>query len=140
DKGAENHNMKLLRGACVRILISNPKNYTLLILKAFSEMFLELNRQEPSEKQLLESVSDLSRAYLRIRKIESLEAEVLIHEIDKFYLRLSYKLQAQSLPFVQETIEYLKLRIHSSWLQEYNQMFNADDKRPDTPRTAQFAE
>ncbi len=138
--GSQVDNMKHLRGACLRILVSNPDNYSLLLLKAFAEMILELNRKQPSEKQLEEAAGDFSKGFLRMRKTEVRDAEVLLNDINHFGNLLMAQCPKEAETIVEDIIEYLKLRIHSSWLQEYNQMFNADDKRPDTPRTAQFAE
>lgn len=66
--GAEIDNFKHLRGACQRLLLANPENYTLSILSAYALFFLEYR----NTRLLLEAEEKLRVGFANMASIEGL--------------------------------------------------------------------
>ena len=135
--GSQIDNLKHLRGACVRILISQPDDASLLLLKSFAEFVLELNRPVPSEKTLLDARESFIKGFIAFRNGSLHDSIDLFEAINKFRNELIVNCPDHRIDeIIDETIELLKLKMHVTWSQEFNNQFLYDYTRRNTSRTA----
>ena len=139
--GSQIDNLKHLRGACLRILISQPDDACLLLLKAFSEFVLELNRRIPSEKTLSDARDSFIKGFIEFRKGSLADSEDLFEAINLYRQKLiancpDHKIEG----IIDEAIELLKLKMHLNWVQNFNKDFLYDYSRRNTSRTAEVTE
>lgn len=118
--GGQINNLKHLRGACVRLLIPQPNNGTLHLLKAFSLFILD-----PDNHKLMEEASDsFSKGFIELKREHKLPFDSLLKEVEKYK---SYVFEFSTHPGIQgimdEQIEILSIKIHSEWLSSFNDKF-----------------
>jgi len=119
--GSQNNNLKHLRGASIRILISNPKNYALLILKAFSEFVIEFSRNVPNDR-IIEGARDSFLDGLNILVSEEKLTVIQTREfLKKFRNRLFENYRSIEVEEYILKVENLYiLENHKNWLLNFN--------------------
>jgi ATP-dependent DNA helicase RecQ len=86
--GGQINNLKHLRGACTRLLVTAPDNFTLLLLRAFSLFILEIDN--PNPKLLDEGKSDLVKGFgLLSAQVDETEWEQHVRKFKKLLLQNS---------------------------------------------------
>ncbi|MFA4906914.1 MAG: DEAD/DEAH box helicase [archaeon] len=120
--GAPMDNLNHLRGATIRFLISNPSNFTLLLLRAFSVFILERNRI--SESRLIEGAKDdyirgFSK-YLTTSKVNFDEFQGAILEFSKCVDKYMIEELTAMIKNLNETLFF---RFHFEWLKQFNEKF-----------------
>lgn len=139
--GSQIDNLKHLRGACIRILISQPDDACLLLLKAFSEFVLELNRRVPSEKTLSDARDSFIKGFIQFREGSLSDSESLFEAINHFRKKLIANCPDHKIEeIIDEAIELLKLKMHLNWVQNFNNEFLYDYSGRNTSRAAEVAE
>ncbi|MDI1355741.1 MAG: DEAD/DEAH box helicase [bacterium] len=139
--GSQIDNLKHLRGACIRILISQPDDACLLLLKAFSEFVLELNRRIPSEKTLGDARDSFIKGFIEFRKGSLSNSEDLFEAINFYRQKLIANCPDNKIEgLIDEAIELLKLKMHLNWVQNFNNDFLYDYSGRNTSRTAEVTE
>ena len=118
--GSQIDNIKHLRGACVRLLIPQPNNGTLHLLKAFSLFILE-----PNNQLLVDEASEsFSRGFIELMRSENLMLDLVIENAERFK---NYILQFSTHGGIQQImdneINILSVKIHLNWLTNFNNKF-----------------
>ncbi|HOX84202.1 MAG TPA: DEAD/DEAH box helicase, partial [Chryseolinea sp.] len=121
--GGQINNLKHLRGACVRLLIPQPNNGTLHLLKAFSLFILD-----PDNNKLMEEASDsFSKGFIELKREHKLSFDLVLNEVEEYK---NYVLEFSTHPGIQgimdKQIELLSVKIHSDWLDTFNDKFLKD--------------
>lgn len=121
DPGGEINNLKHLRGATTKLLnesIKYSENYSLLILKAFSILAIEV-REGKIESFINEAKDNFSKGFIQMFKEENLNAEEanrnfneLMNEFNTLDLRISEELEGLR--------SYLFLRLNTEWTTKFN--------------------
>ena len=118
--GSEIDNIKHLRGACVRLLIPQPDNAVFHLLKSFCIFILE----PESIKFMEEASNSFMKGFFEFQQEKSLSFDKVIIYAEKFS---QYVLQFSTHPSIQEImnnqVNNLSIRIHSDWLEEFNNKF-----------------
>jgi len=118
--GGHINNLKHLRGACVRLLIPQPDNPVFHLLKAFSIFNLEPENQ----RLLLEASNSFAKGFIEFQKELNWSFTELLSQAERFK---EYVLQYSTHPGIQEImhnqITVLSVKIHSEWLELFNQKF-----------------
>ncbi len=121
DPGGEINNLKHLRGATTKLLnesIKYSENYSLLILKAFSILAIEV-RGGKIESFINEAKDNFSKGFIQMFKEENLNAAEankkfndLMNEFNTFDTRISEELEGLR--------SYLFLRLNTEWITKFN--------------------
>lgn len=137
--GAQLDNFKHLRGACTRILTSNPSNYTLLILQSFAQFFIELNAIEPSSRQL-ELARDSFLGGFRVLGdvISENETNKIIRsfstELRNALGELAWKMEE----YFDPCLDLYWLEKNRIWTEAFNTRFDYGNERVDSRRTEEI--
>ncbi len=126
--GSQLENLKHLRGAAVRLLISNPENATLLLLKSFAVFVLEENRIETS-RLVKEAITDFYKGFSIFQDTDLQNQKSFLSAINKYKSLLEANTHIDIAKIIEETLELLKLRAHRLWLQNFNNKFLVDYER-----------
>lgn len=118
--GGQIDNLKHLRGACVRLLIPQPNNGTLHLLKSFSLFILD-----PENVKLMEEASvSFSKGFIALMHFHNLTFDQILVHVEKFK---TYVFDFSTHPGIQEImdnqINMLSIKIHSEWLEKFNTNF-----------------
>ena len=118
--GGQIDNLKHLRGACVRLLIPQPDNATFHLLKAFSIFILE-----PENNRLMEEASNsFAKGFIEFQKENNWTFDRVLIEAEKYK---NYVLEFSTHPniqnIMQNQIDILSVKIHSEWLEKFNNKF-----------------
>jgi ATP-dependent DNA helicase RecQ len=100
-----------LRGACDRLLVENPDNAMLLLLRAFARLLTP--RDSPRE-----AISDLERAQGVLRQRADWTRAEELRLLARFITTVTHYDTR-----LQETVLPLVLRAHTSWLTQFNNHF-----------------
>ncbi|MBI5220188.1 MAG: ATP-dependent DNA helicase RecQ [Bacteroidia bacterium] len=118
-------NLKHLRGACVRLLIPQPDNAVFHLLKAFSIFILE-----PENKRLMDEASNsFAKGFIEFQnqKENIWLFDRVLREAEKYK---DYVLQFSTHPGIQEIMQnqitILSVKVHSEWLENFNNKFLKD--------------
>lgn len=129
-------NLKHLRGATIRLLISNPQNATLLLLKSFSVFIIEEDRIDTSEL-IDEAVRDYVNGFESLFGDEKYDNIILFEATAKFWNYLSNNVTAENIDTIRKKMEFANSKIyltaHIKWLKETNKKLGDVNGR----RTAQ---
>ncbi|MAB47599.1 MAG: hypothetical protein CMC05_03110 [Flavobacteriaceae bacterium] len=123
DRGGEKDNIKHLRGACLRLLRSNPENGALLLLKAFTLFALgygdNANLFEETKSSFFKGVESFLKIEPRI------EFNEIIDNIERFRdLTMKFSNDPVEVAKVMDTfIEQLYFNYHKKWLIQFNNKF-----------------
>jgi len=121
--GAQLVNLKHLRGATIRLLISNPKNFSLLLLKAFCTLILEDERIS-SSRHISEAEKEIMAGYDIYFNTDKPEMTDLISNIfDYFKLINNNSMNSELKKLSNEFIEKLVLNQNTNWLKQFNNNF-----------------
>ena len=124
--GAQLVNLKHLRGACVRFLINNPKNYSLLLLKAFCTIVLEEERIDKSTL-VEEARNEMRQSFDLLLEEEGSGMMELITSIERYFELLSNNCsRTELLEIISRTRELQLAHSHKRWLQIFNDKFMVD--------------
>ncbi|UOQ55644.1 DEAD/DEAH box helicase [Hymenobacter cellulosivorans] len=123
--GKERDNIKHLRGACSRLLVASPHNGALLLLGAFSTLFLELTKHpEDRVNSLIESAQkQLFEGFLNYDRLGTMTLTELVAFVQKFALETGrYDIRIGD--YVTANIEEpLQLQLHTRWLTDFTTRF-----------------
>jgi len=124
--GAQLVNLKHLRGACVRFLINNPKNYSLLLLKAFCTIVLEEERIKNSTL-IDEAQKEIQQSFKLILNDEGAGMVELIGAIEKYFdLLHDNSSRPELLEIIRRARELQMARSNKLWLEKFNRNFTVD--------------
>jgi ATP-dependent DNA helicase RecQ len=137
--GPQLDNFKHLRGACTRILTSNPSNSTLLILQSFAQFFIELNSSSPSIRQLELARDSFLSGFRLIKETESEEQlditiEAYSHELKNALGELAWKMDE----FFNPCLELFWLEQNRIWTEIFNTQFDYGNERADSRRVKEI--
>jgi hypothetical protein len=111
--GATLDNLKHLRGACTLLLVNNPDNATLRLLRAYALIVLA-NRQEPNQRNLMPIVEDLSLGFRFVFK--ELEFPSQYGDwIDEYRGALTDKTESSFSPILNQLLDLALVRMHTDW-------------------------
>jgi ATP-dependent DNA helicase RecQ len=118
--GGHINNLKHLRGACVRLLIPQPDNATFHLLKAFSIFILE-----PENKRLMEEASNsFAKGFIEFQKENNWTFDWVLIEAENFKnFVLEFSTHPNILEIMQNQITILSVKVHSEWLENFNNKF-----------------
>lgn len=121
DSGGEINNLKHLRGATTKLLnesIKYSENYSLLVLKAFSILAIEV-REGKIDSFMNDAKDNFLKGFIQMFKEESLNAaeanykfNELMNEFNTFDVKISEELE--------ELRSYLFLRLNTEWTNKFN--------------------
>ena len=123
DRGGEKDNIKHLRGACLRLLRSNPENGALLLLKAFTLFALgygdNANLFEETKNSFFKGVESFLKTEPQI------DFNLIIDKIERFRdLTMKFSNDPDEVAKVMDTfIEQLYFNYHKEWLIKFNNKF-----------------
>ncbi|EDN66344.1 hypothetical protein BGP_3076 [Beggiatoa sp. PS] len=115
--GSQLDNLKHLRGAGLRLLIDNPDNACLLLLKAFALFILASD----NENLLKEAKDSFIKGFLLFQASELSVSEYMAgifrynEELEKYHLA--------SKQIIDNEIDFLSLNAHTNWLEKFNRRF-----------------
>jgi len=116
-------NLKHLRGACTRLLIDNPLNGALLLLKSFAQISLEYSN---TKSRLFEDgINSFHEGFNILFHEKNLTFNELSNSIDVFInelIKISYKLDQ----LLNKEKDLYFLRLHTNWLIDFNKKFLKD--------------
>jgi ATP-dependent DNA helicase RecQ len=118
--GGHINNLKHLRGACVRLLIPQPDNAVFHLLKAFSIFILE-----PENIRLIDEASNsFAKGFIGFQKDNSWPFDRVLKEAEKYknYV-LQFSTHSGILEIMQNQITILSVKVHSQWLENFNNKF-----------------
>lgn len=119
--GSQLDNLKHLRGACLRLLIDNPDNACLLLLKAFALFVLE-----PDNDNLLkEAKNSFTKSFVIFQETQSLSVREYMSGIFRYQEELE-KYQTTEKQIIEAEISFLCLKAQATWLKQFNRNFLAD--------------
>jgi len=118
--GSEVDNLKHLRGACIRLLITHPDNACFHLLQAFSIFILE-----PENKRLMEEASNsFAKGFIEFQKENNWTFDRVLNEAEKYK---NFVLEFSTHPNIQEIMQnqitILSVKVHSEWLENFNNKF-----------------
>ena len=123
--GKERDNIKHLRGACARLLAASPHNGALLLLGAFSTLFLELTKHEEDRvDSLIESAQkQLFDGFLRYDELGTMKLTELVAFVQEFAKKAG-QYDTRIAAYVTANIEEpLQLKLHTRWLTDFTTRF-----------------
>lgn len=124
NSNSERDNLKHLRGACARMIMTNPDNYVFRFLRAFSVMVLEENKLKKNLKAAI--LEDFKIAYTNLFEREGEEFdmdEALMH----YKAAMIDKLQNESTKeWFLEVMEDLEFLAHVGWTNKFTERFTKD--------------
>ena len=124
--GAQLVNLKHLRGACVRFLINNPKNYSLLLLKAFCTIVLEEERIKVSTL-IDEAQKEIQQSFELILIDEGVSMVELIGAIEHYYdLLHDNSSRPELLAIIRRARELQMAHSNKLWLENFNMNFTVN--------------
>jgi superfamily II DNA helicase RecQ/very-short-patch-repair endonuclease len=119
--GSQLDNLKHLRGACLRLLVDNPDNACLLLLKAFALFILE-----PANDSLFKEAKDnFTKGFLFFQQTQGLSIREYISSIFRYQNELE-KYQTSNKPIIAAEINFLYVKAQTTWLEQFNHHFLAD--------------
>lgn len=120
-------NLKHLRGATIRLLVENPENYTLLLLKVFSLLLLEANN-----KDFWDEIRESYLFGFRLLKNEyKNDLKRVVNSVNKFTkIIITYNKDLN--PLMTELMDFLLFEHHYSWLKDFNNKFMVNYGRKTT--------
>ena len=118
--GSEVDNLKHLRGACIRLLITHPDNACFHLLQAFSIFILE-----PENKRLMEEASNsFAKGFIEFQKENNWTFDRVLNEAERYK---NFVLEFSTHPNIQEIMQnqitILSVKVHSEWLENFNNKF-----------------
>ena len=118
--GSEVDNLKHLRGACIRLLITHPDNACFHLLQAFSIFILE-----PENKRLMEEASNsFAKGFIEFQKENNWTFERVLIEAEKYKkFVLDFSTHPNIQDIMQNQITILSVKVHSEWLENFNNKF-----------------
>lgn len=123
--GKERDNVKHLRGACARMLSAGAdKNGAVLLLDAFALLFLEFERQQPSDTILAAACEKLLLGFQYFQQQEALDDDAIMEFFEE------YAAQAESIEkdvghrLRSEMRDMLLMDIQKRWLKAFNDRFD----------------
>lgn len=120
-------NLKHLRGAVIRLLVENPENYTLILLKTFALLLLENNN-----KDFLEEIRESFLFGFKLLKDEyNSDLRRLIKSMNKF-TKVVLSFNADLNPLLTKLMDVLLLEHHYLWLKQFNKQFMVNYGRQTT--------
>ena len=124
--GAQLVNLKHLRGACVRFLINNPNNYSLLLLKAFCTIVLEEERINTSNL-IDEAQKEIQLSFELILDHDGASMVELVGAIDQYFDTLSNNCSRHELlEIILRTQELQLAHSNRRWLENLNMNFTVN--------------
>ena len=122
--GAQLVNLKHLRGACVRLLITNPSNYSLLLLKAFCTIVLEEERINNSTL-IDEALVEIQRGFDLVIQHEGIGMIELNVAINRYFgLLMENSSRKKLTTLIDQTMEFQLAHSNRIWLQTFNNNFS----------------
>jgi len=121
--GAQKDNVKHLRGACLRLLRSNPENGALLLLKSFSLFVLGFEQNKILEDETKQSFINGFKAMKN--QFKELSFNEILNNIQKFReltLQNANKKKEVEL-IIDKYINILYVDFHNDWLKQFNKKF-----------------
>ncbi|MCS6807529.1 MAG: DEAD/DEAH box helicase [Bacteroidota bacterium] len=118
--GSHIDNLKHLRGACARLLTPQPDNAVFHLLKAFSIFILE-----PDNARLMEEASNsFVKGFVEFQKEKEWSFSEVLEQAVKFrdYVLL-FSTHKGIQERMQNQIDFLAIRVHSTWLESFNKKF-----------------
>ena len=116
--GSQLDNLKHLRGAGLRLLIDNPDNACLLLLKAFALFILAAD----NENLLKEAKDSFIKGFLRFQASGQLSVSEYMAGIFRYNAELE-KYHLASKQIIDNEIHFLSLNVHTNWLEKFNHRF-----------------
>jgi superfamily II DNA helicase RecQ len=121
--GAQLVNLKHLRGACVRLLINNPNNFSLLLLKAFCTIVLEEERIHNSTL-IDEARVEIQTSFDLLLQQEEIRMVKLMDAINQYFGLLKDNISRnEMLEIIDQTNELQLAHSNRIWLQTFNNNF-----------------
>lgn len=123
DDGSEKDNVKHLRGACLRLLRTNPENGALLVLKSFTLFVLGFGDNEVLYKETKDGFVEGFKAFRK--KYADMQFKELMDNIYLFKKRtLQFaNIRNEVLLVMDEFINYLYIEFHKDWLYNFNKRY-----------------
>ena len=129
-------NLKHLRGACTRLIIENPKNAAIILLKGFS--LISLEHRNPDSRLFKEGINSFHEGFLIFKKDKNLNFDNFSEAVYQFIEEL-IKLNSNLKDLLEEEIELLFLKIHTEWLSNFNDKFLNNYERKNSQRAEPIA-
>jgi len=129
-------NIKHLRGASTRLLIENPSNAGLILLKSFS--LISLEHRNPDSRLFKEGIQSFHEGFNIFRNEKRWEFNILYESIEMFINEL-IKINSELRSLIELERELFFLRIHTNWITAFNKKFLENYERKHTPRTNKAA-
>lgn len=115
--GATFDNLKHLRGACTLLLVSNPENATLRLLRAFA--LLALSEQQTDMHHLVQPiVTDLAVGF-RSLQVELDSTYHIAGWVSSYRDALLQKTAESFHPIVEDLLDAALVRMHTDWTQHF---------------------
>ena len=121
--GAQKDNVKHLRGACLRLLRSNPENGALLLLKSFSLFVLGFEQNKILEEETKQS---FIKGFKEMKsQFPDLSFDTIMQNIQKFRkLTLQNANNREEVELIiDKYIDILYIDFHNDWLNKFNNKF-----------------
>lgn len=111
-------NFKHLRGAVIRLLIENPDNYALLLLKTFTMIMLETNIQD----FINEARESYKNGFNLLKNENNLDTRELINKMKKYYDKIIFYNSDLS-KILTNFSDMILYDEHYEWLKQFNKKF-----------------
>jgi superfamily II DNA helicase RecQ len=121
--GAQLVNLKHLRGACIRLLINNPSNFSLLLLKAFCTIILEEERIN-SSTIINEARMEIQHSFDILLHQDGIGMIELNEAINRYFgLLMENGSRKKLITLIDQTLELQLAHSNRIWLQTFNNNF-----------------
>ncbi len=129
-------NLKHLRGACTRLLIENPFNGGLLLLKSYAQISLEQGNQQ--SRLFIEGIGAFHEGFKLFMDEKKWNYSKLSDSIDIFIQEI-LKINSDLKETLFSEIELFFLRLHTNWLETFNHKFLKKYERKHSSRIEETA-